>query len=730
MTERHEVILAGCNPAPLASYLKGLGVLRILSDYDPTLKGAWIGQHFHLASSKPVELLRHYLLEKYAPTPIIAPWNGGSGFYEKDNKRALQAITSSNTPRFAAYRNCIDIVEHSLNGLPRDASPKDEAKTQLLTRLRNLLPDTVLAWFDAVIMLAGEKKDFPPLLGTGGNDGRLDFTNNFMQRLLDLIDPDSGARRPDSCKWLDLALLGKPAPGLVKQAIGQFAPGQVGGPNSTTGYDTKGSINPWDFVLLIEGALSFAAAAVRRNEQGGEGVLSYPFTVRTVAAGSGNLGAGDTASSRGELWMPLWSKPASYMEVRALLAEGRVALGTRPAKDALDFVRAVHRLGGYRGVDRFQRYGLLMRSGKAYLATPLERVQVTTDPKSEWIDELERKDWLQRFRRFAQDKNTPNRFIALRHRLENLLFTLAQRKPNPNLVQTILVILGEIQGDLAHSAKAQDKIPPIPQLSEKWVLVADDTSTAFRIASALAGLRGIDTKPLPLRSQLFPIHHASRNEWLERARKDNRLKDDPACRIRFHISPQRNLTDLLITLLQQRLSLPSRLDFKDKPLNSAAGVDLADLSAFLIDDSMDSSITALLPGLSLCNIRGNVERNAGEGEIHAAFSLCKLALTPDVTLRSLGFLGEKQNLPVAPQLVSKLATGNTEQARQAIEIAWRRLRGSGLEPVMPFRQLPELAGVGPRRLAAALLIPLNYGATGALARVVLKNSESAQTEPS
>lgn len=719
MTERHEVILTGCSPTPLAGYLKGLGVLRILSDYDPTLKGAWIGQHFNLTSNKPMELLRHYLLEEYAPTPIIAPWNGGSGFYEKDNKKALKAITNSYTPRFAAYRNCINIVERSLNGLPRGASPKDEAKTQLLTRLRNLLPDNALAWFDAAIMLAGEKKDFPPLLGTGGNDGRLDFTNNFMQRLLDLIDPESGAGKPDSYKWFDLALLGKPAPGLVRQAIGQFAPGQVEAPNSTTGYGAKGSINPWDFVLLIEGALPFAAAAVRRNEQGGDGVLSYPFTVRTVAAGSGNLGASDMASSRGELWMPLWSKAASYTEVRALLAEGRVALGTRPAKDALDFVRAVHRLGGYRGVDRFQRYGLLMRSGKAYLATPLEQVQITTDPKSEWIDELERKSWLSGFKKFTQDKNTPNRFITLRYRLENLLFTLAKRKPSPDLVQTLLVLLGEIQVELAHSAKARGSIPPIPQLSKEWALAADDRSTAFRIACALASLR----KPLPLRSQLFPIHHVSHNKWLERACKDKKLKDDPACRIRLHISPQRNLTALLIALLQQRLSLPSRLDFKDKPLNSAAGVDLTDLSAFLIDDSMDSSIAALLRGLSLSKISDNLERKADEGEIHAAFSLCKLTLTPDVTLRSLGFLGEKQNLPVATQLVPKLATGNTEQAKQAIEITWRRLRGSGLDPVIPFNQLPDLAGVDPRRLAAALFIPLNYGSVATIARSVLKNED-------
>src|SRR3546814_21071728 len=86
--------------------------------------------------------------------------------------------------------------------------------------------------------------------------------------------------------------------------------------------------------------------------------------------------------------MPLWEQPASYVEVRASLAEGRVAVGRTPARDALDFVRAVHQLGGYRGIRSFQRYGLLMRSGKAYLATPLERVEISDAPQTSILEEL------------------------------------------------------------------------------------------------------------------------------------------------------------------------------------------------------------------------------------------------------------------------------------------------------------------------------------------------------
>lgn len=746
MAEPHEIVLTGCTPTPLASYLKGLGVLRILSNFDLAIKAAWVGENLRLTSKKPVKELVGYLLNDYAPTPVLAPWNSGSGFFKqgRDGIAAMQSIAKSTVPRFAEYGKCIssskeELLEFpiwkSLVLLPASEKTKrkkeiERAKNELLHRLRNSLPDSALDWFDACILLSGEDENFPPLLGTGGNDGNLEFTNNFMQRLLDLIDPESGDATPKSADLLELALFAKPAPGLAKQAIGQFAPGQVGGPNATTGYEAKGAINPWDFVLMMEGALPFAAATVRRNEHSGEGILSYPFTVRPVSAGSGNLGVDDAASSRGELWMPLWNNPANYTEIRLLLSEGRVALGARPAKDALDFVRAVHRLGSYRGVDRFQRYSLLMRSGNNYLATPLEQVQVTTDPQSRWIDELERNDWLIKFRSFSRDKNTASRFAELRHRLENTMFVIAQRTPSPVQTQSLLILLGEIQCALSRSVKAHDNVPPVPQLSVKWVQEANDESTEFRIARALAGLRGAGDQALPLRSQLSPIHHANGNEWLMKACTSEKHKKDPACCIRVHTSVQQDLVSTLIALLRLRLSLPARLGFTDKPLRSIAGIGLADLTHFLSSQRMDAKILGLLPGLSLCKIPESSDKKAGEGEIHPAYALCKLALMPDATLHSLGCLQDGERVPVPPQLVSKLASGNQDQARQAVEIAWKRLRSSGLEPVMPFNQLPDLAGIDPRRLAAALLIPLNIGATSALAGAVLESAQESLAQAS
>lgn len=727
---RYDVCLPGCAPTPLASYLKALGVLRLVAKEDVAAQGWWQGERFWIRSRFDQDALLEYFLHRYEPTPVLAPWNGGSGFYEKDNKTALNAIQESTSSRLALYRDCLRVAEQSLVNMDRSSSPKDSAKVLLLNRLRGTLPDTALDWFDASVLLSGEVAQYPPLLGTGGNDGRLDFTNNFMQRLREVLDLTGETLPPDSRSWLTMALYGQAAPGLVKKAIGQFSPGRVGGPNASTGFEADSTINPWDFVLMIEGVLPFAAAAVRRNADDPAGVLSYPFTVRAVGAGSGSLGEGDAASARGELWMPLWRQPATHSEVRALLAEGRVAMGRKPARDALDFVRAVHHLGSYRGIDSFQRYGLLMRSGKAYLATPLARIHVGEHPDSGWLDDLDRNDWLSRFRRFAQGENVSKRLLILRRRLEDSLFDLSGDMASPIEVQTLLILLGEIQAALSNSSKAQESVPPVPRLPEHWVQKANDHTHAFRIACALAGLSGTQNAPLPLRAQLFPLH-PKYNTWMDAEREAKTAINDPACRIRIWTPTGGNLPDMLVGLLVRRMRLAEQFEAQDrsgmpdKLLHSRAGADLDDMLAFLDSDNLDQRIAALLPALSLCDIPRDSDHTAGGGVAPAAFALLKLCLTSDGTLRALGQLNERQHVSTPPSLLAQLAAGTA--SNQTVRNAWRALRVAGLSPLFAANALPELGRLDSRRIAAALLIPLRFGATAVLANSVLKTTETETT---
>jgi hypothetical protein len=80
------LVLEGCRPTPLASYLKALGILRLVAEQkDPEARGCWHADRFHLRTALDRAGLMRFFLEEYKPTPIIAPWNGRAGFLEGES---------------------------------------------------------------------------------------------------------------------------------------------------------------------------------------------------------------------------------------------------------------------------------------------------------------------------------------------------------------------------------------------------------------------------------------------------------------------------------------------------------------------------------------------------------------------------------------------------------------------------------------------------------------------
>ena len=198
-----EIALAGCTPEPLMSYLKALGVFRLVAEQaDPDARLSWAGGVARLHSRLDRDELDEFFLEKYQPTPITAPWNGGSGFYG-GGAEPLDAIAQSTAERLALYRETIARIR----SFAPKSKPKDEEKASLLVQCRSELADEIVPWLDVCFVLGENGPSFFPLLGTGGNDGRLEFTNNFMQRLADVIPFAAGAEPTASSKqWLAAAL--------------------------------------------------------------------------------------------------------------------------------------------------------------------------------------------------------------------------------------------------------------------------------------------------------------------------------------------------------------------------------------------------------------------------------------------------------------------------------------------------------------------------------------------
>lgn len=282
-----DVELPGCRPEPLGSYLKAVGLHRLVATQaDPLATGRWSGDSFVLGSALDHDGLIGFIVDQYAPTPLLAPWNKGSGFGPDDATKsptafaAVETIASSTTRRLAAYRSAIEVAR----GMAASLGWSELSKIDQVSRCRGLLPDEAVEWLDASVVLTSDRLHFPPILGTGGNDGRFDFGSNFMGRLAEMLGLTVRRRGASTSKDLARAALLGESMRLDLSAIGQFDPVGAGGPASSPLGNADSLANPWDFILALEGALLFASAAARRLGAT-MGVPSVPFMVSASAAG-------------------------------------------------------------------------------------------------------------------------------------------------------------------------------------------------------------------------------------------------------------------------------------------------------------------------------------------------------------------------------------------------------------------------------------------------------------
>lgn len=506
----HDVQLPGCRSRPLVHYLKALGLFRIVSrQADPTARARWAGGTLVLRSALDAPTLTAFLLERYAPTPVVSPWNGGSGFFPKDNKAAIEAIDGSVAGRLAAFRSAIGTSRAVLAELEIAEKPTgdDALKIRLVRHLRAELDDDAVEWLDASIVLLGPNRAFPPLLGSGGNDGRYDFANNYAQAVVTATALAGGEKAQELARrQLANALYREPV-ALEKMSAGHFL--RDSSPVNSPAGESDGLGNPWDLVLAVEGCCLLVAGAARRHQAGAAGALVAPFTARPTAAGYGSAVAGE--KGRDELWLPLWSRWTSLPELTTLIREARAQVGRRQARSGLDFMRAAGELGVARGIDRFERFVLLERAGQSTLAVPAGTIAVRERPHVRALHTLDR--WLPRVQAYGHG-DCPRAHVRAVARLDRQLFAFADRE-TPEMACGVLEALGELESLLAASHAGTDGGHGLAPLTgadvEPWLLASDDGSHEFAVAAALATLHDPSPSRLPtIRGYLHGTGHDER----------------------------------------------------------------------------------------------------------------------------------------------------------------------------------------------------------------------------
>lgn len=673
----HVVSLGGCRPTPLAHYLKALGVLRLVATQaDPEARGAWREGRFVLGSTLDEGALQEFLLHRYAPTPVLSPWNGGSGFYPKDNTAGIVPLETSAATRFSPYRSAIAVARRVAEGRDKrpDAGPE---KNSMLAACLATWSDEALAWFSSSVLLddAGEPS-YPSLLGTGGNDGRLDFSTNYMWRLVALFDPQTGAPSSEARALLPNALFGQPAAELPGGSIGQFNPGAAGGANAGVGFIGAPKWNPWDFVLMLEGAMVLRVAGLRKLESHARMQASAPFALRATARGFGSAADAEDAA-RGEQWLPLWPKLASFDEVKQLFGEARLRTGRRAAEGALDAARALGTLGVARGVNAFVRYSYLVRNGLSNLAVPTGVFEVRHHPEVRLLDEID--DFAARIRR-AGEKSPA--FARLSRSIDSAVLACAEQPADTQRWQALVIALGEAEHAMLSRPKlvVDAFLRRLPELSEGWADRIDDGSAEVRLALAIATAHG--TKQDRIHRHAIPLVY-EKNRW-DLAKSSEALLRDPDV-----VWTQRDLSRDLLAIVERRiLASPGGL----LPLTSLMPAPLSDVAAFLEGRVHEAKIGRLARGLMTLKHHERA-RPTGKHDVPSALAVVRLVY-PACIVKHIDCHGPWHALRL-------LGAGQWDAASTAL---FRHLAARGVRP-----KLRVLVGSAEyaRRLAASVAIPIS-----------------------
>ena len=459
---------------------------------------------------------------------------------------------------------------------------------------------------------------------------------------------------------------------------------------------------------MLEGAVCFSSHISR---QCGSEIsrAASPFVVNACGAAYASASASDE-SARGEQWMPLWSRPSTYAELRQLLAEGRAQVGAKAAREPLDLARAVRRLGTARGIKAFQRYGYIERNGQSNLAVPLGRFD-TADRQSEHlacIDDLDL--WLRRLRREARDENAPARLTAMEKRLVDALFALTERPQRPECWQSVLLQLAEAEQTMAHGSGFAAQ--PVPRLRPEWVVASYDGTAEFRLALAFALQAG------GFRREQGTPTNSIRRHWLplDTERPWRFATTGTGAGTRLDVRPEvvmqgRRAVDDAVALVERRLVEASQrgsryLTLKAAPRTAASIADLTALLSGGVD--LDRTLT-LARALMALDRKAWAEQyipvdsprtSDWPDDAWLAIRLC--ALPWPLKTRS----GFELDIGTDPALIRRLATGD---ATSAIALALRRLRAAGVRcTVRAGAATPDTA----RPWAAALAFPITQKTAG------------------
>lgn len=346
---------------------------------------------------------------------------------------------------------------------------------------------------------------FNPLLGTGGNAGKRDFSDGWRRAVHALEqDPPTRALKRSELKCL---LQGEPVTWMVEKlnAASWFSDANKLYNSGQRAY-REGAISPWAMVLACEGLVFFAGGASRRFGSRTRVVGAFPFVTRPAAP----CGPGEAGQDLAEVWVPIWDRPMTVPEIVTLFSRGRAEAGGHGALTPGAFATAVVRRGVDAGITEFRRF-VLARTTSANTFEP--RFHGTfpigsrgpgtrsTNGASAAMNRL--LALIDQFRRGPlADRKEGNRwrYVGLSGSIERGMLRVAQSPDDPDAAGAVLdAVVGVLDRIDRNSSFRARRVAWTP-LPQEWLITlfnAEPPSAEARLALAVASSFPA-TRPLAL----------------------------------------------------------------------------------------------------------------------------------------------------------------------------------------------------------------------------------------
>lgn len=307
--------LPGLRQDSLGTYLASLGLLRVLAGTWPEVRIAWKDEVLHVVAG-PDSL--DALLDQLVNVATKNKWMPYERGWVQKQKESTKHKSGAPLADWQAHAS-----EHYLELFAAHVVPRDRAH-------------------------------FNPLLGSGGNAGKRAFLDGWKKAIGELkqeLDKESGQAREE----LGSLLMGEPVTWLLEKlnAASWFSDANKLYNSGHSPY-REGLMSPWAMALACEGLPFFAGAASRRLGARARAVGAFPFVTQAAAPSTG----GEAGHDNAEVWAPVWDRPMTLPEVRALFARGRAEVRGRSALTPAAFATAVVERGVDAGISGFLRFSL------------------------------------------------------------------------------------------------------------------------------------------------------------------------------------------------------------------------------------------------------------------------------------------------------------------------------------------------------------------------------------